>query len=191
MLLHGLGITAHLNWGAADPDLGRLFRWLRRTYRVMAGGVRHGRVQPREMRGPHRGAGRFAEIDRFIACGYSMGSLVAQLIWRRHPDRITALVLGATSRNFLGSPVERLISSLAPAVSPSPHSDQPRFCATLRADAFGTGYLTDIDDESRRYVHAEMQSDQYVDGYCGGSRLSRTSPHTVGSAISMSRCRSW
>ena len=94
------------------------------------------------------------EIDRFIACGYSMGSLVAQLIWRRHPDRVSALVLGATSRNFLGSPAERLVSSLSPAFAVAAQTNP--LLRSLRADAFGTGYLNDIDDESRRYVHAEM-----------------------------------
>ena len=92
--------------------------------------------------------------ERFIACGYSMGSLVAQLVWRRHPDRVSALVLGATSRNFLGSPAERLISSLSPAFTVAARTNP--LLRSLSADAFGTGYLTDIDDESRRYVHAEM-----------------------------------
>jgi pimeloyl-ACP methyl ester carboxylesterase len=42
-------------------------------------------------------------VDRFIPVGYSMGGLVAQLIWHRHPDRVEGLVLGATARNFRGS----------------------------------------------------------------------------------------
>ena len=93
-------------------------------------------------------------IDRFIACGYSMGSLVAQLVWRRHPDRVCGLVLGATSRNFLGSPAERLVSSFSPAFAVAAHTN-PLF-RTLRADALATGYLNGLDDESRRYVRAEM-----------------------------------
>ncbi|HEY5695927.1 MAG TPA: alpha/beta fold hydrolase, partial [Acidimicrobiales bacterium] len=35
-------------------------------------------------------------IDRFIPVGYSMGGLIAQLTWHRHPDRVGGLVLGAT-----------------------------------------------------------------------------------------------
>ena len=34
-------------------------------------------------------------IDTFIPVGFSMGSLVAQLVWRRHPDRTEGLVLCA------------------------------------------------------------------------------------------------
>ena len=83
-----------------------------------------------------------------------MGSLVAQLIWRRHPDRVSALVLGATSRNFLGSPTERLISSLSPAFTLAARANP--FLRSLHADVFGTGYLNNIDAEGRRYVRAEM-----------------------------------
>ena len=42
-------------------------------------------------------------VDRFIPVGYSMGGLVAQLVWHRHRDRVDGLVLGATARNFRGS----------------------------------------------------------------------------------------
>ena len=47
-------------------------------------------------------------IDRFVPVGYSMGGPIAQLIWRRHPDRVSGLVLCATSRYFVGGrPGER------------------------------------------------------------------------------------
>jgi 3-oxoadipate enol-lactonase len=38
-----------------------------------------------------------------IPVGYSMGGLVAQLLWHRHRDRVDGLVLGATARNFRGN----------------------------------------------------------------------------------------
>ena len=115
VLLHGLGMTADLNWGATYAELSRLFR-------VVAPDLPgHGRgVHPWPNFSLEECADHIVAladslgIDRFIACGYSMGSLVAQLVWRRHPDRVTGLVLGATSRNFLGSPAERLVSSLSP-----------------------------------------------------------------------------
>jgi 3-oxoadipate enol-lactonase len=36
------------------------------------------------------------DLDRFVVAGYSMGGPVAQLVWRRHPDRVSGLVLCAT-----------------------------------------------------------------------------------------------
>ena len=155
MLLHGLGMTADLNWGATYPELCRLFRVVAPDLPGHGRGVRPWPKFSLEKCADHIVAlADSLEIDRFIACGYSMGSLVAQLIWRRHPERVSALVLGATSRNFLGSPAERLISSFSPAFTVAARTNP--LLRSLGADAFGTGYLTDIDDESRRYVHAEM-----------------------------------
>ena len=36
-----------------------------------------------------------------VVVGYSMGGLVAQLLWRRHPDLVAGLVLCSTARVFL------------------------------------------------------------------------------------------
>jgi len=100
LLLHGLTSTADLCWFATFPRLeGR--------YRVVAPDLRgHGD-------GPH--AGRFsledvaddvaALIDRLglgkvVVGGYSMGGVVAQLLWRRHRDAVAGLVLCATAADF-------------------------------------------------------------------------------------------
>ena len=116
VLLHGLGMTADLNWIPAYADLCRRFRVVAPDLPGHGRGVRPWPNFSLEECADHMVAlADSLGIDRFIACGYSMGSLVAQLIWRRHPDRVAGLVLGATSRNFLGSPAERLVSSLAPA----------------------------------------------------------------------------
>jgi 3-oxoadipate enol-lactonase len=156
MLLHGLGITADLNWGPAYASLGEGFRVVAPDLPGHGRGVRPWPGFTLERCADYMVAlADSLKIDRFIACGYSMGSLVAQLLWRRHPDRIAGLVLGATSRNFLGSPVERLVSSLAPAFTVAALANP--LLRTLRADALGTGYLIEIDDESRRYVHSEMR----------------------------------
>jgi 3-oxoadipate enol-lactonase len=155
VLLHGLGITADLNWGAAYTELCRRFHVVAPDLPGHGRGVRPWPKFSLEKCADHIVAlADSLEIDRFIACGYSMGSLVAQLIWRRHPDRVSGLVLGAASRNFLGSPAERLVSSLSPALAVAARTNP--LLRTLGADVFGTGYLNDIDDEGRRYLHAEM-----------------------------------
>jgi 3-oxoadipate enol-lactonase len=46
-------------------------------------------------------------VERVIACGYSMGGPIAQLLWRRHPARVGGLVLCATSRVFAASGREK------------------------------------------------------------------------------------
>jgi 3-oxoadipate enol-lactonase len=155
ILLHGVGVTADLNWGATYADLCRHFR-------VVAPDLPgHGRdSRPWSKFSIEKCADHIVEladslgIDRLIACGYSMGSLVAQELWRRHPDRISGLVLCATSRNFLGSTAERMVSSLSPVLSVAARANP--FLRVLPADAFGVGYLNDLDAESLAYVHAEM-----------------------------------
>jgi 3-oxoadipate enol-lactonase len=43
-----------------------------------------------------------------VALGYSMGGAVAQLLWRRHPERVRGLVLAATASRFSDGRNERL-----------------------------------------------------------------------------------
>jgi pimeloyl-ACP methyl ester carboxylesterase len=109
-LLHGLVASTYLNWFPAFADLSAHFR-------VVAMDLRgHGRGIPLSGR-----RFRFADcaddavlvadqlgIERFIVVGYSLGGPVAQMVWRRHPERVQGLVLAATSRNFMGTPQERL-----------------------------------------------------------------------------------
>ena len=42
-------------------------------------------------------------IDRLIVVGYSMGGLIAQLVWRRHRQLTAGLVLCATASNIAGA----------------------------------------------------------------------------------------
>ena len=166
VLLHGLGITADLNWSPAYAELCQRFRVVAPDLPGHGRGIRPWPTFSLEKCADHMVAlADWLGIDKFIACGYSMGSLVAQLIWRRHPHRVSALVLGATSRNFLGSPTERLISSLSPAFALAARSNP--VLRSLHADAFGTGYLNNIDAESRRYVRAEMSLTSMSTVDCG------------------------
>jgi 3-oxoadipate enol-lactonase len=54
-------------------------------------------------------------LERVVVVGYSMGGMVAQLVWKRHPELVAGVVLCATARNVRGSPAERLISLTLPA----------------------------------------------------------------------------
>ena len=48
------------------------------------------------------------DLRHVIVAGYSMGSIVAQRVWRQHPDKIDGLVLCATTDRFRSSVAERL-----------------------------------------------------------------------------------
>lgn len=101
LLLHGWLASAGLNWA-------RSFEALAGRYRVIAPDLPgHGRSRALT------GARRFdmeASADALAAllarespdqpaiiAGYSLGGMLAQTLWRRHPERVAGLVLGATS----------------------------------------------------------------------------------------------
>jgi len=100
VLLHGLGVTAGINWGQTVGQLSGT----RRTIAM-------------DLRGHGRGIdARFSlaacaedtvalldalDIDRAIIGGYSMGGPISQLVARDHPDRVIGLVQCATATSFV------------------------------------------------------------------------------------------
>jgi 3-oxoadipate enol-lactonase len=109
MLLHGLGVTADINFF-------RCYRRLAERYRVLAFDHR-GHGEGLRSRRPFRlsdcaddavAMADALDIDRFIPVGYSMGGAVAQCVWRRHPRRVSGLVLCATATTFNGSATEQM-----------------------------------------------------------------------------------
>lgn len=109
VLLHGWVASGGLNWFTT-------FEPLSRRYSVVAPDLRgHGRGirSRRRFRLADCADDVAALIERLdgpvIAVGYSMGGPVAQLLWRRHPQLVSGLVLCATSDRFVAGQRERLI----------------------------------------------------------------------------------
>ncbi len=130
VLLHGWTVTADLNWFACFEPLGRRFRVLALDHRGHGRGIRS--VRPFRLADCADDVVALADalgIDRFVPVGYSMGGPIAQLTWRRHPDRVEGLVLAATARNFAGTREERLGFAglgglaLAARLTPTPVKD--------------------------------------------------------------------
>lgn len=58
------------------------------------------------------------DVDDAIIVGYSMGGAVAQLLWRRHPARVSGMVLCSTATEFRRSTLEHLVfASLTPTTA--------------------------------------------------------------------------
>jgi pimeloyl-ACP methyl ester carboxylesterase len=117
MLIHGLGTNADLNWSTS-------YGVLRSRYRVVAPDLRgHGRGI--RSRAPFRledcaddlaSLADALAIRRTVAVGYSLGGLVAQVLWQRHRALVGGLVLCATARNLRGKVVERIAFSALPGI---------------------------------------------------------------------------
>lgn len=108
LLLHGWTATADLNWFKCYRGLGERFRVIAFDHRGHGSGVRS--RKPFRLEDCADDAVDIASalgIDAFVPVGYSMGGPIAQLIWRRHPERVTGLVLCATAPYFAGRRTER------------------------------------------------------------------------------------
>lgn len=109
VLLHGLVASGGLNWFQAFEPLSEHFRVIAPDLRGHGRGLRSWRRfrladcadDVAELMG-------ILEVDRAIAVGYSMGGPVAQLLWHRHPARVSGLVMCATSNRFVPGVRERL-----------------------------------------------------------------------------------
>jgi 3-oxoadipate enol-lactonase len=109
VLLHGLGVTADVNFAQCYSALGRRFRVLAFDHRGHGDGIR--------TRRPFRIADCADDVvamadslgvETFIPVGYSMGGAIAQHVWRRHPKRVGGIVLCATAGHFNGTALEQV-----------------------------------------------------------------------------------
>ncbi|MGH3834940.1 MAG: alpha/beta fold hydrolase [Pseudonocardiaceae bacterium] len=117
VLLHGVTLTAELNWSAVFPVLGRHFRVLALDQRGHGRGLGcTGGYQLEQCADDVAGLAAVLGIDRLIAVGYSMGGLIAQLCWRRHPQLTAGLVLCATARSIAGVQWARWLTLMMPAL---------------------------------------------------------------------------
>jgi 3-oxoadipate enol-lactonase len=109
LLLHGWTANADLNWFSSFHALQEA------GYHVVALDHRgHGRGirtwKQFRMRDAADDAVALLDVvgvRQAIVVGYSMGGAVAQLVWRRHPERVLGLVLCATSSVFAESEREK------------------------------------------------------------------------------------
>ncbi len=118
MLIHGLAFTAELNWGKVLEPLARHFRVVAVDQRGHGGGISTGsRFRLEDCADDMAALAAVLGIGRFVAVGYSMGGMIAQLLCRRHPSLVSGLVLCSTARNVRGSPAEQLAALALPAVA--------------------------------------------------------------------------
>ncbi|MGZ6906857.1 MAG: alpha/beta fold hydrolase [Acidimicrobiia bacterium] len=117
LLLHGFVASGGLNWFRTFDALGQDFRVIAPDARGHARGLR----SRRHMRLADCADDMAALIDELdtgpvIAAGYSMGGPIAQLLWKRHPEKVAGLVLCATAPRF-GLGASRFTESYLGAVA--------------------------------------------------------------------------
>ena len=109
VLLHGWTATADLNFHTCYEALGEHYRVLAFDHRGHGRGIRTRRkFRLEDCADDVAAMADVLGVDEFVAVGYSMGGTVAQLTWRRHPERVRGLVLAATASHFNARRNERL-----------------------------------------------------------------------------------
>ena len=109
LLLHGWTATADLNWFACYHPLAEHYRVVALDHRGHGRGIRTKKAfRLEDCADDAMAVCDVLGLDRVIPIGYSMGGPVAQLVWRRHRERVQGLVLCATAPYFLTSREEKL-----------------------------------------------------------------------------------
>jgi 3-oxoadipate enol-lactonase len=117
LMLHALACTAGLTWFTAYSALAERQPLVMFDQRWHGRGIRAGRrFRIEDLADDAVAVADELGIDQFIPVGYSLGGAVAQMIWKRHPERVSGLVLAATARNYRGSGLESTFFSALSAL---------------------------------------------------------------------------
>ncbi len=95
-------------------------------------------------------------IGECVAVGYSMGGMIAQLLYRRHPSLLSGLVLCSTARNVRGSPAEQLAALTLPAVATAVRWNP--VLQLLGAEMIGAALLGHLEDPATgEWAHRQLR----------------------------------
>ena len=156
MLIHGVACTAELNWGKVLAPLAAHFRVVAADLRGHGDGIRAGsRFRLEECADDVAALAAVLGTGRFTAVGYSMGGMVAQLVYRRHASLVSGLVLCSTAGN-VGSPVQELAAFALPAAAAGLWWDP--VLQLVSAEVLGSALLGPIDDPATaRWARAQLR----------------------------------
>ncbi|GAA4107678.1 hypothetical protein GCM10022215_00730 [Nocardioides fonticola] len=133
VLLHALACTGLLTWFPVIEPLRAHARVITLDQRWHGRGIRSAEFRLEDCADDVAALLDVLGIEDAVVAGYSMGSIIAQRVWRQHPDRVRGLVLAASTDRFQLTPYERLFfgalttasaaSRLLPLGTPSPQTE--------------------------------------------------------------------
>jgi 3-oxoadipate enol-lactonase len=107
LLLHAIGTTGLLSWYPAIGPLSRRFRVVTMDQRWHGRGIQSEEFSLADCADDAAAVIEVLGLRDPIVGGFSMGSIVAQRVWRQHPHAIEGLVLAATTDYFRPTPWEK------------------------------------------------------------------------------------
>src|SRR5258708_28681649 len=118
LLLHGWMASGGLNWFRVFDALGEHFDVIAVDMRGHGRGIRNGRrFRLADCADDAAATLHALGVGPVIAVGYSLGGPVAQLLWRRHPDKVEGLVLCSTAHRLMPGMREQWIFTTMMAVA--------------------------------------------------------------------------
>jgi pimeloyl-ACP methyl ester carboxylesterase len=170
--------TAELNWAKVFAPLSRHFRVIALDLRGHGDGIRAGsRFRLEDCADDVAALAEALDISRFVAVGYSMGGMVAQLLYQRHAPLLSGLVLCATARNVLGSPIEQLAALALPTAAVAIQWNP--LLQPMSAEFLGMTFLGSVDDPATaRWARAQLRRTTLATAISAIRAVSEFTSHT-------------
>ena len=108
VLLHAVGCTGLLTWFPVLEELNKRYRVITFDQRWHGRGITSERFLISDCADDVAALIDTLDLVDPVVAGYSMGSIVAQRLWRQHPDAAAGLVLAASTDHFRTTGPERL-----------------------------------------------------------------------------------
>ena len=168
LLIPGLMLTSDLNWFGS-------FAALATGFRVIAADV-PGNGSLEDRADDLAALVRVLDLRGVVPVGYSMGGLIAQLLWHRHPRLVDGLVLCCTARGFRGTALEQLTSLSLPGIAAAFRFNP--FLSQLGSGALGSTLLGHVADPARRrWAQAELDRTPLATTAAALDQVSRFTSH--------------
>lgn len=100
ILLHAVGNTGALTWFPAMGELAKTYRVITFDQRWHGRGIMSDQFMVSDCADDVAAVITELGLERPIIAGYSMGSVIAQRVWRQHPGKVGGLVLAAGTSHF-------------------------------------------------------------------------------------------
>jgi 3-oxoadipate enol-lactonase len=108
LLLHAVGCTGLLTWFPAIDALSERYRVVTFDQRWHGRGIQSERFSLPDCADDAAAVIETLDLRDVVVAGFSMGSIVAQRVWRQHPELTAGLVLAATTDRFQSTLSERI-----------------------------------------------------------------------------------
>ena len=141
VLLHSVACTGVMTWYPALTQLQEIGRVVVFDQRGHGQGVTAPRFLLEDCADDVAALADVLDVETLVPVGYSMGSLIAQLVWKRHRDRVDGLVLCAAAAAVNRASYERIatgvFAALIESLSPPARRIEPASAAV------SSGWLRD------------------------------------------------